>query len=142
MAEIVHPIVVGFGDGSGLSDTHPLLMARSWSVTAGAASAQRVVSNRMSCFAALFMAVRTSYWSWFSDRKSVHLVIASEPELLEVLRRLKVRYAALELSQIPTFAARYPGGRLPDVFVPLRADSGLDLAMFRIREPAAGDSAR
>jgi hypothetical protein len=87
------------------------------------------------------MAVRTSYWSWFSDRKSVHLVIASKPELLEVIHRLKVRYAALELSQVPTFAARYPGGRLPDVFVPLRADTALDLAMFRIREPAAGDSA-
>jgi hypothetical protein len=83
------------------------------------------------------MVVRTSYWSWFSDRKSVHLVIASEPELLEVFRRLKVRYAALELSRIPEFAARYPGGRLPDEFVPLRTDSSLDLAMFRIRDPAA-----
>lgn len=77
----------------------------------------------------------TSYWAWFTDRHAVHLVIDDEDRTLELMRRLKVRYAALPTSRLPQFAARYPGGALPDYFELLRENEDHDVSIFRIREP-------
>lgn len=78
------------------------------------------------------MAVTTSYWSWFSDRPSVHLVIAGEPEFMAVVRRYRVRWAALPTSRLAELAARYPGGRLPAALVPDHADPDRDVTVFAV----------
>jgi len=85
------------------------------------------------------MVLTTSYWSWFADRFSVHLVIADEARFLETVRRLKVRYAALPTSRLGIYAARFEGGRLPDCLEPLRSDPGTDITLFRVRDDAAAD---
>jgi len=78
------------------------------------------------------MAVTTSYYSWFADRPSVHFVIADEARFLEVIRRLKVRWAALPTTRVPEFAARFPGRRLPSVLVPVSHDPVRDVTLFRV----------
>ncbi len=80
------------------------------------------------------MAVTTSYWSWFSDRPSVHLVIADEREFVEVVRRYRVRWAALPTSRLAEFAARFPNGRLPAALIPDHADPDRDITVFAVRE--------
>ena len=80
------------------------------------------------------MAVTTSYWSWFSDRPSVHLVIADEREFTAVVHRYRVRWAALPTSRLAEFAARYPGGRLPAALVLDHADPERDITVFEVRE--------
>ena len=83
------------------------------------------------------MAVTTSYFAWFTDRPTVHLVIADRERFLGEIRRLKVRYAAFPTSRLAEFAARYPGGRLPDVLVLDHEDPAHDISVFSVRpEPA------
>jgi 4-amino-4-deoxy-L-arabinose transferase-like glycosyltransferase len=84
------------------------------------------------------MVVTTSFWSWFTDRPSVHLVIADDARFAEVVRRLKVRWAALPTSRIPQFAARYPGGRLPAALVVHHVDPLRDVTVFEVRPGGAG----
>jgi 4-amino-4-deoxy-L-arabinose transferase-like glycosyltransferase len=81
------------------------------------------------------MVVTTSFYSWFADRPTVHLVIADEPDFLATMRRLKVRLAALPSSRLGQFAARFPGGRLPAALVLERSDPTLDVTLFSVREP-------
>jgi hypothetical protein len=83
------------------------------------------------------MVVTTSFYSWFADRPTVHLVIADEPEFVATLRRLNVKVAALPTSRLSQFAARYPGGRLPPELVFERSDPALDVTLFTVREPDA-----
>ncbi len=82
------------------------------------------------------LAVTTSYWSWFSRRPSVHLVIADEPRFDAVMRRLKVRYAALPTSRLAEFAERYPERALPRSLVFDHADSARDVTVFAVRTEA------
>lgn len=82
------------------------------------------------------LAVTTSYWSWFADRPSVHLVIADQERFDQVMRRLKVRYAALPTSRLREFAERYPGGDLPRSLVFDHADSFHDVTVFTVRTEA------
>ena len=79
------------------------------------------------------LAVTTSYWSWFAKRNSVHLVIADEPRFDDVMRRLKVRWAALPTSRLAEFAARYPSGTLPRSLEFDHADSTVDVTLFRVQ---------
>lgn len=81
------------------------------------------------------MADVTSYWAWFADRPAVHLVIDDEDRTREVLRRLRVRYAALPTSKLDTFAKRYPDGVLPDYLELLYEKPELDVSMFRVHDP-------
>jgi hypothetical protein len=83
------------------------------------------------------MVVTTSFWSWFADRPSVHLVIADDARFAETVRRLKVRWAALPTSRIPQFAARYPGGRLPALLTFHHEDPARDVTVFQVTEPGA-----
>jgi len=83
------------------------------------------------------LAVTTSYWSWFSDRPSVHLVIADEARFDAVMDRLKVRWAALPTSRLAEFAARYPGGALPRSLVFDHADPARDVTVFAVRTGGA-----
>lgn len=83
------------------------------------------------------MVVTTSFWSWFADRPSVHLVIADDARFAEVVHRLKVRWAALPTRRIPEFAARYPSGQLPAMLVMHHQDPQRDVTVFEVREPAA-----
>ncbi|MBI1796509.1 MAG: glycosyltransferase family 39 protein [Candidatus Eisenbacteria bacterium] len=78
------------------------------------------------------MAVTTSFYSWFADRPSVHLVIADRAAFAATVRRLRVRYAALPTSRLAEFAARYPDGRLPDLLVPDHEDPQRDVTVFRV----------
>jgi len=78
------------------------------------------------------LAVTTSYWSYFAERPSVHLVLADEARFDAVMRRLKVKWAALPTSRLPEFAARYPGGALPRSLVFDHADSTTDVTIFRV----------
>ena len=80
------------------------------------------------------MVVTTSFYSWFADRPTVHLVIADEPAFRATIRRLKVRVAALPTSRLAVFAARFPGGRLPPELVLERSDPALDVTVFSVRE--------
>ena len=79
------------------------------------------------------LAVTTSYWSWFANRPSVHLILADEPRFDAAMRRLKVRWAALPTSRLPEFAARYPGGALPRSLVYDHADPKTDVTVFRVQ---------
>jgi 4-amino-4-deoxy-L-arabinose transferase-like glycosyltransferase len=79
------------------------------------------------------LAVTTSYWAWFSQRPSVHLVIADEPRFDAIMRRLKVRWAALPTSRLAEFAARYPSRALPSSLVFDHADSTRDVTVFAVR---------
>jgi 4-amino-4-deoxy-L-arabinose transferase-like glycosyltransferase len=79
------------------------------------------------------LAVTTSYWSWFTGRPSVHLVIADAARFDAVMRRLKVRYAALPTSRLGEFAGRYPEGALPRSLVFDHADSSRDVTVFAVR---------
>lgn len=78
------------------------------------------------------MVVTTSLYSWFADRFSVHLVIADEPHFMEVVQRLKVRYAALPTSRLAEFAAHYPEHRLPRALVLDHRDDAHDVTVFRV----------
>ena len=82
------------------------------------------------------LAITTSYWAWFSGRPSVHLVIADEPSFNAVMRRLKVRFAALPTSRLAEFAARYPEGALPRSLVYDHADSMTDVTVFSVHSEA------
>jgi len=82
------------------------------------------------------LAMTTSYWSWFTGRPSVYLVIADEPRFDDAMRRLKVRWAALPTSRLPEFAARYPGGALPRSLVYDHADSVTDVTVFSVHPEA------
>ena len=78
------------------------------------------------------MVVTTSFWSWFADRPSVHLVIAGDQALEETVRRLRVRYAALPTSRLPEFAERYPGRHLPRILLVDHVDPLRDVTVFRV----------
>jgi 4-amino-4-deoxy-L-arabinose transferase-like glycosyltransferase len=82
------------------------------------------------------MAVTTSYWSWFADRPSVHLPITDAAELQAIVRRYRVRLAALPSSRLAELAARYPGRRLPAILVPDHADPARDVTVFAVRDSA------
>lgn len=79
------------------------------------------------------MVVTTSFYSWYADRPSVHLVIADEARFAATVRRLKVRYAALPTSRLAEFARRFPEGRLPGMLVPDHEDPARDVTVFAIR---------
>jgi hypothetical protein len=83
------------------------------------------------------MVVTTSTWSWFTQRPSVHLVIADDARMRETFDRLRVRYAALPTARLPEFAARYPGGRLPSAFEFDHVDSAHGVTLFAIRPETA-----
>jgi len=82
------------------------------------------------------MVVTTSFYSWFADRNSVHLVIADDAGFAATVRRLRVRYAALPSSRLAEFAARYPGGHLPDMLVLDHVDPQRDVTVFRVEDAA------
>jgi len=82
------------------------------------------------------LAVTTSYWSWFSARPSVYLVIADESRFDAVMRRLKVKWAALPTSRLDEFAARYPERTLPRSLVFDHADSTTDVTVYSVHAEA------
>ena len=82
------------------------------------------------------MVVTTSFYSWFADRNSVHLVIADDAGFAATVRRFKVRYAALPSSRLVEFAARYPGGHLPAMLVLDHVDPQRDVTVFRVEDAA------
>jgi 4-amino-4-deoxy-L-arabinose transferase-like glycosyltransferase len=81
------------------------------------------------------LAFTTSFWSYFTQRPAVHLVIAEPGPFRDVMTRLKVRWAALPTSRLAEFAARYPDGRLPADLVFDHADSTTDVTIFRVLTP-------
>lgn len=81
------------------------------------------------------LCMTTSYWAWFADRPAVHLVIADEARFDAVMRRLKVRVAALPTSRLAELADRYPEGRLPSALVVDHVDAARDLTVFRVDLP-------
>lgn len=83
------------------------------------------------------MVVTTSFYSWFADRPTVHLVIADDEQFMETVRRLKVRWAALPISRLSEFAARYPGRRLPRALVLDHENPALDVSVFAVRDSIA-----
>ncbi|MBI1796507.1 MAG: hypothetical protein HYR74_05590 [Candidatus Eisenbacteria bacterium] len=83
------------------------------------------------------MAVTTSYWSWCLDRPSVHLPITDPARVAAIARSHRVRWATLPTSALGELAARYPGGRLPSLFVPAWSDTAHDLTVFAVRDSAA-----
>ncbi|HEY6866998.1 MAG TPA: hypothetical protein VI792_07065, partial [Candidatus Eisenbacteria bacterium] len=84
------------------------------------------------------MALTTSYYAYWADRPAVYLVIADAPDFMEVVRRLKVRVAALPTSRLAELAARYRDGRLPAALVLDHADPTADVTLFRVRGAGAG----
>jgi hypothetical protein len=80
------------------------------------------------------MAVTTSYWSWFADRRSVHLPITGASEFAAIVRRYRVRWAALPTSRLEELGARYPDRRLPGLLVPVWEDRARDVTVFRVRD--------
>mgnify|MGYP003578615797 CR=1 FL=1 len=68
----------------------------------------------------------------------MHLVIADDARFREVLRRLKVRYAALPTDRLPIYAERFQGGHLPDCLEVLRTEPQTGITIFRVREDALG----
>jgi hypothetical protein len=78
------------------------------------------------------MAMTNSFYSWFADRPSVHLVIADEDRFMETVRRLKVRYAVLPTSRLGELASRFPERRLPRALVVDHADPRNDVTVFAI----------
>ncbi len=100
---------------------------------AAAVAESPIIASRLASGESL-MAVTTSYWSWFSDRPSVHLVIADEQEFMAVVSRYRVRWAALPTSRLAEFAARYPDGRLPAALIPDHADPDRDITVFAVKE--------
>ncbi|HTM58318.1 MAG TPA: glycosyltransferase family 39 protein [Candidatus Udaeobacter sp.] len=79
------------------------------------------------------MAEMTSYWAWFSDRPAVYPVVADEARFDEVMRRLRVRYAALPTSRLEEFASRYPGRRLPASLRRDHEDRERDVTVFEVK---------
>ena len=79
------------------------------------------------------MAEVTSYWAWTSDRPAVHPVIADEPQLREIARRLRVRCAVFTPEFEREYAARLPGGRLPGWFVPGPLDTLTGTRLYVVR---------
>ena len=78
------------------------------------------------------MAETTSYWSWYSDRPSVYLVISDEARFRNVVERLKVKWVALPLSRLDEFSGQFPDRRLPGILEPFLEDDDLDIAIFRV----------
>jgi 4-amino-4-deoxy-L-arabinose transferase-like glycosyltransferase len=78
------------------------------------------------------LAVTTSYWSWFADRPSVHMILSDTPRFDAAMTRLKVRWAALPTSRLAEFAARSPGGQLPPALVFDHADTTVDISIFEV----------
>jgi hypothetical protein len=87
------------------------------------------------------MALTTSFYAYWADRPAVYLPIADTPRFMEVVRRLKVRYAALPTSALAELAARYPGGRLPATLVLDHVNEADDVSVFRVVDAAAGTRA-
>jgi len=79
------------------------------------------------------MAETTSYWAWFADRPAVHPVVADPARFESVMRRLRVRYAALPTSRLAEFAARSPGGKLPEALILDHANAACDISVFEVR---------
>jgi 4-amino-4-deoxy-L-arabinose transferase-like glycosyltransferase len=82
------------------------------------------------------MAETTSYWSWYSDRPSVYLVISDEARFRNVVERLKVKWVALPLSRLGEFSEQFPDRRLPGLLEPFLEDGDLDIAIFRVSPDA------
>lgn len=82
------------------------------------------------------MAETTSYWSWYSDRPSVYLVISDEARFRNVVERLKVKWVALPMSRLGEFSERFPDRRLPGLLEPFLEDGDLDIAIFRVSPDA------
>ncbi len=78
------------------------------------------------------MAETTSYWSWYSDRSSVYLVISDEARFGNVVERLNVKWAVLPLSRLGEFSEQFPDKRLPGRLEPFLEDRDLDIAIFRV----------
>lgn len=85
------------------------------------------------------MVITTSTYAWYADRPTVHLVIGSRRDFAETVRRLKVRLAVLPTDRLAEFAARFDGGRLPDLLVRERDEPKLGVTVFRI---ASSDGAQ
>ncbi len=88
------------------------------------------------------MVVTTSFYSWFADRPSVHLVIADEARFAETVRRLRVRYAALPTSRLAEFAERFPERRLPGILTVDHEDPARDVTVFEVLAPGVAGVAR
>src|SRR5262249_40420311 len=76
----------------------------------------------------------TSYWAWVLDPPAVHFVVADSAGFMGTVRRLKVRWAVLPTTEIPTFAARFPGGRLPAALSVDHVDPGV--TVYQVSDPA------
>jgi 4-amino-4-deoxy-L-arabinose transferase-like glycosyltransferase len=83
------------------------------------------------------MAEMTSYWACFARHNAVYPVVADSARFVEVMRRLHVRYAALETARLSEFAARYPGGRLPSALELDHENRDAGVTVFRMNLPAA-----
>jgi predicted membrane channel-forming protein YqfA (hemolysin III family) len=83
------------------------------------------------------MVMTTSFYAWFADRPTVHLVIADSVGFHETLRRLKVRMAVLPTDRLAEFAAHYEGGRLPTELIFERNEPKLGVTVFRV-DPIGG----
>jgi hypothetical protein len=88
------------------------------------------------------MAITTSFYSYWADRPAVFVVIAEEPRFMEVVRRLRVRYAAFPTSALADLSARYPGGRLPAALVVDHSSEANDVTVFRVVDAGAGPGPR
>jgi hypothetical protein len=84
------------------------------------------------------MVMTTSFYSWFADRPTVHLVIADDARFMETVSRLRVRAAILPISRLAEFAERYPDRRLPRALVLDHLDRARDAAVFLVSPAAAG----
>jgi hypothetical protein len=84
------------------------------------------------------MALTTSFYAYWADRPAVYIPIADTPRFMEVVRRLKVRYAAFPTSALAMLAARYPDGRLPATLVFDHANDADDVTVFRVVDTADG----
>lgn len=80
----------------------------------------------------------TSYWAWHVDRPAVHVIIASEDALAREIERLRVRWAALPAAKVDAYAARFPEGRLPDLFVPHHVNDAAGVIVYEVRPDAPG----
>ena len=77
----------------------------------------------------------TSYWAWVLDRPAVHFVVTDSARFAETVHRLKVRWAVLPTAEIPEFAARYPGGRLPALLSVDHVDPERGVTVYQVSDP-------
>lgn len=78
------------------------------------------------------LVLTTSFFSWFSDRPTVHLVIASQDRFDEIMRRHHVRVAVLPTDRLDEYAARYPEGRLPTSLGRVADDAETGMTFFEV----------